>query len=753
MGKARKMVRGDVAARKPRKGIDVEALVARAALCERMGLAADARSHYRQILCNCPNHARALHSLGVSEFLAGQPEIAVRLITRALLADPTDATAHCNLATVLLALHRLDQALIRCDTAIALRPDYADAHFNRGIALDGLDRLVDAILSFETALALNPSHADALNNLGNTLHRLGRFGDATASYDKAIALRPGFALAFNNRGAAYKELMQADLALADFDRVLALVPKHAIAWTNRGEALLALRRFDEALQSYGNALSIDPRMQDAMLGRANILMLTRKIDEAMAACQSALAIEPGSARALTQLGQCHARRGNTEQAIARFDQALAIKPDDEAALSNKVYTMDFSGQSSFAQQQQARSDWWRQIGSRIAAQAPLQHSNDRDPARRIVLGYVSSDFMHRSAAFAVRPILENHDKHRFEVICYSGSATQDAVTDSFRRAADRWRDVSQWPDDRLVDCIRADKVDILTDLSGHSGGNRLRVFARKPAPIQVTAWGHNTGTGLPTIDYLLSDPVLIPAAVRPLFAERIYDLPTAMIIEPPPVEARCATPPVLSNGYLTYGVFNRVSKISDAAIRVWARILHSNTAARLVIKDESIDDPSIQRTLRERFAACGLPQDRIDLMGASPRTQHLSAYRLVDICLDPFPQGGGVSTWEALYMGLPVVTKLGDVLPSRVASAIMTGIGMTEWVAANDDEYAQIALRATPDLLSTIRRELPARISERCSPATYTAAVETAYRTMWENYCEAPQVDAAAGALADSRTQ
>jgi predicted O-linked N-acetylglucosamine transferase (SPINDLY family) len=308
------------------------------------------------------------------------------------------------------------------------------------------------------------------------------------------------------------------------------------------------------------------------------------------------------------------------------------------------------------------------------------------------------------------------------------------VTDSFREVADRWRSTLQWSDDQLVDCIRADKVDILIDLSGHTDGNRLRAFARKPAPIQVTAWGHGTGTGLPTIDYLFSDPVSIPKEARYLFAEQIYDLPCAIMLEAPRAELRSSEPPVMSNGYLTYGVINRVSKFSDAAVGLWARILRSDVTSRLLLKDRIIDDAAIQTMLLERFASHGIAPDRICLMGSTSREEHLATYRKVDICLDPFPNGGGVSTWEALHMGVPVVAKLGNGLAARIAGAILSAIGMTDWVAADDDRYMEIALRPTPDHLRKIRHDLPDLIDRRCGPATYSRAVEEAYETMWKKY-------------------
>ena len=352
-----------------------------------------------------------------------------------------------------------------------------------------------------------------------------------------------------------------------------------------------------------------------------------------------------------------------------------------------------------------------------------------------MLGYVSGDFRHHSSAHAFRPVMQNHDKSQFELICYSTSPTSDHVTDSFRQLADRWRDAMQWTDDQLADCIRADKVDILIDLPGHTRGNRLRVFARKPAPIQVTAWGHGSGTGMPLIDYLFTDPVSVPPEACDLFAEQISYLPCTFIIEPPPLAQRAAEPPVTSNGYVTYGVFTRASRMSGQAIKLWARILRADVTSRLILKDRLLDDASIQTRLKENFAAHGVTPDRLSLMGSTSREEHLAAYRLIDIGLDPFPHGGGVSTWESLYMGVPVVTKLGHSQSTRVGGAILSAIGMTDWVAGDDEQYVDIALRSTPDRLRTIREQLPEMIAARCGPASYTRAAEAAYRGMWERYC------------------
>ena len=336
-------------------------------------------------------------------------------------------------------------------------------------------------------------------------------------------------------------------------------------------------------------------------------------------------------------------------------------------------------------------------------------------------------------------MLANHDKAQFQVICYSCSTIRDDVTKDFERVADLWVDASQLPDEDLVARVRGDKIDILIDLAGHSSGNRLGAFAHKPAPVQVTAWGHGTGTGLPTIDYLFSDPVTIPQEMRALYAEKIYDLPCVIMSALPPIELPRSDPPFVTNGHVTFGVFNRITKVSDDAVAACARVLDGVSDARLLMKDGAYDDPQMRDLMRQRFAAHGIAGERIDFLGASPREQHLAAFGKSDIALDPFPQNGGVSTWEALHMGVPVVAKLGHTAPSRLSGAILASIGMADWAAGNVDDYVALAVKCArmPELLKSLRRELPDKVTAAPSGngPLYTRAVEQAYRTMWEEYC------------------
>lgn len=688
-----------------RQKAEVLPMLGHALQLHKMGLLPEAKAAYRQLLQLAPSQVIALHMLGILESDAKNYQQAESLLSRAVAADPRSA----------------------------------DAHMSLGVALNGLRRHDEACASYRKSLALRPNHAVTLSNLGNASVALDLHEDALRSYDKALALDPNLAEAHNGRGWALCRHRSYDEAVTSLNRALSIQPNYAAALANRATALRELQRFDEALADSNRAIVLAPDDANGWLARAGILLQIQQIAQASHDCEQALAIDPGSIQAHMMLGLCLAGLGRVDEALASFDRALDIQPDLQSAISNKIFTLDFAGDASVERHQQARQVWWERVGAKIASDAARQHDNDRDPDRRLVLGYVSSDFNAHSAALIFKPVLQHHDRTRFEIVCYACSTKVDTTTGEFREIADRWRDASQWTEDRLADEIRADGIDILIDLSGHTRGNRLGVFARKPAPIQVHGWGHGTGTGLPTIDYLMSDPVAIPHDVRHLFAETVVDLPCFVTLAPLPDGIARAPTPAISNGFVTFGVFNRISKISDEAAEVWSGILDRVPGSRLLIKDVALDDPMVRENLLARFEACGLPADRVDLLGATSRSEHLAAFNRVDICLDPFPQNGGVSTWEALQMGVPVVAKLGTSLPSRAAGSILTALGLPEWVTESREAYIDIATNRGSEIdeLDKLRRELPDRIraTAASNPVSYGQAVDEAYRAMWQRYC------------------
>lgn len=688
-----------------RQKAEVLPLLGHALQLHKKGLLPEAQAAYRQLLQLAPNQFIALHMLGTLESDAKNYQQAEILLNRAVAVDPRSAEAHMSL----------------------------------GVALNGLRRHDEARESYRKALALRPNYAVALSNLGNASVTLDLHQEALESYDKALAINGNLAEAHNGRGWALCRLRNYDEAVASLNRALSIKPDYAAALANRAVALRELQRFDEALADGNRAIALAPDDANGWLARASVLLQIQQIAQASHDCEKALAIAPDSIQSHLVLGLCLAGLGRIEEALASFDRALDIQPDFQSAISNKIFTLDFMADASVEQHQQARQIWWERIGAKIASEAVRPHDNDRDPDRRLVLGYVSSDFNAHSAAFIFKPVLQHHDRAQFEIVCYSCSSKADATTGEFQGIAERWRDSSQWTDDRLAAEIRADGVDILIDLSGHTRGNRLGVFARKPAPIQVHGWGHGTGTGLPTIDYLFSDPVAIPFAVRHLFAETVVDLPCFVTLTSLPAGIDRAPTPASSNGFVTFGVFNRISKISDEAAEAWSRIVERVPGSRLLIKDVALDDQLVRDNLLARFAACRLPAERIDLLGATLRSEHLASFNRVDMCLDPFPQNGGVSTWEALQMGVPVVAKLGSSLPSRAAGSILTALGLPDWVTDSHEAYVEIAASRAAEIgdLDRLRRELPGQINAAAAgnPVSYAQAVDDAYRAMWQRYC------------------
>jgi predicted O-linked N-acetylglucosamine transferase (SPINDLY family) len=723
-----------------------EPLLAAALAAYRQGRHAEVQSLCWRALLEVPDYFEVLQLWGMSVLDCGRFEEARQLLSRAVALDERAAEAQANLGFALFSLGRNDEARICLERAVALKPNFAVAHRNLANALLRLGAAEAAVAAFDRAIALKGDDVEAYCNRGVAELLLRRYEAAVASVERALALRPGHFEAIVNKGLAHLELRHFEVAEAALNAALAIRPEIAELLAHRGRLNILRGRLAQAAADYDAAIALEPSLELAWRGKAQLDMLSGNVAQAIIACKKVLELNPNSESGLTLLGACLGRLGDIAGAIRHFDRALEIRPSYEEAISKKIFYLDFLPGTDFAAQQAVRKQWWDAIGSKY----PRRKLADRplDPDKRIIVGYVSSDFRNHSAAFAFLPVLRSHDRTQFQVNCYSCSPSQDALTDVFRSIADVWVDAVTLSDDELADRIQADGVDILVDLSGYTTGNRMTMFARRPAPIQVSAWGSGTGTGLETMDYLLSNPVTIPEEARHLFAERIHDLPTAITIDPI-FRAQPSALPMLRNGFVTFGVFNRIDKISDEVLAVWARLLGVVSGSKLVIKHFALDEPFLRDGLVARFAAHGVSPDRIVCIGSTERRDHLLALETVDISLDPFPQNGGISTWESLYMGVPVIAKLGNGVSSRAAATILKAVGLDDWVAADDEGYIAIAQKfaAMPSHLARLRTDLPAVVAN--SPAgnvvLYTREVEAGYRQFWRDYCASKRDSRAAG--------
>jgi predicted O-linked N-acetylglucosamine transferase (SPINDLY family) len=698
----------------------------------------DVQALCRQILKHLPNHFDALHLLGVSASDCGRFDEAALILVRAIAIEPRSAEAHSNLGQSLFKLKRYEEARAAYEKALALKPSFAMALTNLGNTLLHLRLLDQSIAAHDRAIALKPDYSDAYSNRGMALMLVDRNEEAACDFERALSLNPRLLPAMIGKGMVNIRLRNYDLALATLNAALAAKPDAAAALAQRGRLFQEIGQFDQAAAEFDAALKLEPWLEPALCGKANTALHRGFTAEAIAACNKTLEQNPNSEVALTVLGACYAKQGEPASAIAYFDRALALKPDYQDAILRKIFALDFLSDTDFVRLQEPRNFWWREIGAKLPRRQ-LGECN-LDPERRLVVGYVSSDFRNHSAALAFMPLLHHRDRGNFEIIGYSSYPTSDATTEQCRLLADQWVDASQLNDDRLADRIQADKVDILVDLSGHSAGNRLSMFARKPAPIQVSAIGHVTGTGMPVMDYLLADATVIPADVRPMFAEKVYDLPCCITIGPPP-NVPASSLPMIRNGYVTFGVFNRIDKISDPALALWFRLMQAVPSARIVVKHGAIDDPMLRDALIARFVAHGIDAERLRFIGSTSRLEHLDMFAEIDMSLDPFPQNGGISTWESLQMGVPVITRLGNSAASRIGGAIVRAVGLDDWIADDDEGYVAIARKFAmgPDALAAIRAALPAMVanSEAGDCERYTRLVEEGYRRFWRDYCAA----------------
>jgi protein O-GlcNAc transferase len=434
-------------------------------------------------------------------------------------------------------------------------------------------------------------------------------------------------------------------------------------------------------------------------------------------------------------------QGDLDAAVTAYRQALTLDPDFADAHSNLLlclhYRPDVDAAELFAEHQR----WGEQHGAPLAAMIAT-HANARDPKRRLRIGYVSPDFRAHSVSHFIAPVLAHHERRHFEVYCYYNAHQVDATTERLKGLADHWRNIAHLTDAEVAALIGQDGIDILVDLAGHTAHNRLLLFARKPAPIQVTYLGYPDTTGLATIDYRLTDALTDPPGASERFhTEALVRLSQGFLTyqpsaESPPVNAL----PTLGGDQITFGSFNNAAKLNTAVIALWAQILRALPHAHLILKAAQLGDADTAERFRQRFAEHAIAPERLQILGAfASEGDHLKAYHGIDIALDPFPYNGTTTTCEALWMGVPVITLAGQTHAGRVGLSVLTQAGLSELITPTPEAYVERAIELAKDLprLQALRQGLRARLaaSALCDAHGFTQALETAYREMWERYC------------------
>ncbi|MBL7224519.1 MAG: tetratricopeptide repeat protein [Desulfobacteraceae bacterium] len=691
-----------------------------------------ARAIYEKILQNNPRHPDSLHLLGVVYHQSGKNDIAVDLINKAIKIDPEQPVFYNSLGSTLNDLRYIDEAIICYEKAISLKPDYAEAFCNLANAFRYEGKVHEAINCYQKAIQSSPDFVEPYYFMGNLFLDQGMLDQAVTCYQKTVQLSPGMAEAYCNMGNALQAQCRFDEAITCYEKAARLSPDLAEVYSNMGSALKELGRLDEAMACYEKAVKLKPDYAEAFNNMGNLFESTGKLDEAASSYRKATDLKPDFAEACSNMGNVLKAQGDIAGAITCYKKAVELNPDYDEAHSNLIFTMHYDPSIDPDAIFSESLAWWRRHGEPDANR--FGH-NSRALSKRLRIGYVSPDFRQHSVSNFLLPLLMAHDRNEMEIFCYAEVKRPDDMTVRIKDLADHWCSTVGLGDDAVAQLIYKDRIDILIDLAGHTANSRLLVFARKPAPVQVTWLGYPGTTGMPVMDYRLTDEIADPEGDGDkYYSETLARLKDGFLCYLPPDGAPDVSRlPALESGGITFGSFNNLPKVNEKVIEIWSQILLQVPGSALLLKSKSLADKSTKHRYMDLFIKNGATSDQIKMLPAtSSISDHLDLYNRVDIGLDPFPYNGTTTTCEALWMGVPVVTLRGDRHSARVGASILTRVGLEELITVNEEEYVSRAVRLSSDFdrLGKLRAGMrrPMIESPLCDSKAFARAVEGVYR-------------------------
>lgn len=685
--------------------------------CHERGDYAGAEAYYQQALATEPQNVEVVHSAGVLALQVSNFPLASSRLRLALELGATLPGTYLMLGRALKGQGDVDAAIACYRRALESDRDMIDAHISLGVALKDQGRLEEAVASYRSALSIDPNSFEARLNLGNVLQLQARMGDALAEYEKAQALRPDSPQLHYNLGRVLRALKRDDEAAERFQQAVLLDQGYLDAYFNLGNALTTLGHYAAGIECFRRLLGLL---------------------ETEAGYPVALAAREALKRnTLTALAAPLVWSARFDEAEPLLQEALTREPDSVILNEYRLVMLPYRCE---------RQDDLLDIYAHYQRITPMRHERPlvtaprTDAPQKLRIGYLSGDLRDHSMAFFLEPLLANHDRQAFEILCYSTNRRDDEVTARLKTQADVWVDARDMDDAALVQRITEDGVDILVDLSGRTVQNRLGVFAKRAAWLQAAYLGYPTYTGVPQIDWRVSDAVIDPEGKRGFVSERPLRLPRSMFCYRPPVDApECRYISARERGYLCFGSFNQLQKLSPAVLAAWARILADTPASRLLLKATAFSDAESRRRVIETFARAGIAPERVMIReGIAERRGHLDLYNEIDIALDTFPYNGATTTCEALWMGTPVITLAGETHASRMGASILTALGLPELIAPSVDAYVTAATRLARSeaSLAELHRGLRQRFAD--SPLRdeqgFTRAFEQAMRAAWRSH-------------------
>lgn len=661
-------------------------------------------------------------------------------LRRALAEAPQMALAWQRLGLTEAAGGELSSAIASFRRATGISPALPAPWENLGLALSVLGRWHDAATAYETAFSLRSDRADLAAQLAGALGRAGRHRDAAAVFDRAIVLSPADIRLRHDRGIARAFAGEPAAAIADLRAALAWEPASAQTHYALAQCHARVSQSATAITGYRRVNALDLDSVDALINGGVLAESIQDRAGARRFFRRAISLAPSNSLANGDLAILELTLGRVRSAIRRLRRTVAIAPAAVDMHSNLLMALGYLDDDRDRYFAEHRRWAERHAAPSSAFSGPWR--NDPDPERRLRVGYLSADFFDHPLGTNIAGLIQHHDRRVVEVTCYAEIGSADNMTRYIRDLADRFVEIQTLADADLADRIRADGIDILVVMAGHTARNRMTVAARKPAPVMVSYADFST-TGLDVMDYWLTDPIVHPeGSTEERFTETLMRIPMMVLHRPIDVAPPVSPLPATVLGQVTFGSFNNPAKIGDEVVDLWARILMQVPTARLVLKYRDVYTvEDVRARLAKRFSERGVDPSRLVFLGADPtRASHLGMVAGMDIALDPFPFNGCTTSFEALWMGIPVVTLAGRRFLGRMGTSFLTHLGLPELVASSPDDYVRIAAGLAADLprLERLRQGLRERIlaSPLCDGPAYARSIEVAFRQAWRRWCE-----------------
>ncbi len=712
---------------------NVEGLLGLGIALKAAGDLREAELRLSEVLTIDPNNVRAIHHRGEVWLAEGKLAEAESAFRRAIALQPSFGLSHNSLGNLLSQSGRFDAAIEQYQAVLQVQPQFADAWSNLSNALREKRRYQEAIAAAQKAIALRPDFAGAFAALGNALRESGQKEEAIEQYRRALALRDDLAPVLNNLAITLADRRRFDEALGAIDQALKLRPRWAIAWNNRGKILRDAGRLEEAAGAIKTALEIEPEMAGAHVNLAGVQLDNADIDAAWATIERALQLDGNLAVAHNLAANILKEAGDVAGAIAHLDRTLELDPANADHHSNKVYLLEFDPRCD-AKQLLAEQRKWDERHGQPMKQFIRPIARPAGRPDRLRIGYLSPYFRDHAESFFVVPLLEGHRHDEFEIHCFSDTEHTDAITERMKRSADRWHVTTGLNALDLAERIRSEKIDVLVDLAMHMAFNRATVLAQKPAAVQLSWLAYPGGMGMDAIDYRITDPWLDPEdADLSGYREKSIRLGKTWVCFDPLAELPPVSP--RGRGPICFGSINNPCKINERSLGLWANVMRAVDDSRLLLQSLSLMQ---RRRIVEFMESRGISSDRLQFAPRCTREEYRKLYHRIDICLDPLPYNGITTTCDALWMGVPVVTRTGSTAAGRAGASILGNVGLDELIGRSDEAFiaAAVSLAGDASRLAELRQSLRERI--RRSPlsdnTSFAREMETAYSRMWAEW-------------------